>query len=128
MKLVRAHGLLGRTNQERRHEPFADRDMATLENGPDRNGELLAAGFALEQSFTSGTLGIRLRREAVNFLRFAMRANRTFGPAQGFKQPTRGVFIAVLLSDAYEVQIAVFFVHALKLGETLGFVKYNIPF
>src|SRR5258708_28781433 len=46
VELVAAHALLGGAEQERRQPPLAERDLGTLEDGSDRDGELALAGVA----------------------------------------------------------------------------------
>ena len=61
-------------------QPDIQGDLGTFENGPDRHGELFAAGVAL---IDARTVGLALHGGHV--IRAAMRADRTFGPALLFK-------------------------------------------
>src|SRR5215218_3302993 len=54
MHLQCTHSLLAGIEQVDREAPFAERYLATLAYGIDRDGELLAAGIALE---CAGTMG-----------------------------------------------------------------------
>src|SRR5690606_35516787 len=74
-------GLLAGAHQVHGEQPLVQRDLAALKHGADRDGKLLAAGFALQQAGTVGRAlkGIRLAFYA------AMRADRTVRPTQRLK-------------------------------------------
>src|SRR5580704_8672199 len=80
-----AHALLAGVKQVEGHQPLVERDMATLHDGPGRDGEILAA-FLL-----SAAIPARLFRLVGVVDNPAMAANRPFRPAQVFK-PFPGVF------------------------------------
>ena len=56
VQLMRAHSLFRRGKQVHRLEPDMEPDLAALHDGPDRNGELLAAGVALEEAGRDASL------------------------------------------------------------------------
>ena len=58
VQLVGGHALLARCQQVRRQQPLVERDLATLEHGADRDGELLAAFVALVEA---GAVGLALQ-------------------------------------------------------------------
>ena len=50
MKLVGAHALLAGGQQVRSEKPLVERDLGALEHGANGDGELLAAGVALDSA------------------------------------------------------------------------------
>src|SRR5207249_288092 len=76
MELVTAHAFLGRANEVRRQHPLVKRDLAALENGSDRHGELTTAVAAEQQ-----TGAVALAGQAVIAIRAAaVRADRAGRP------------------------------------------------
>ena len=77
MNVMRRDTLLRSGHQEQHRQPFRERDFAFLENGLDRDGELLTAGIALIHAWT-----VRLAAQAGDFLAVAaaMRTNRAVRP------------------------------------------------
>ena len=88
--LMGADALLGGRHEEQRGKPLGQRDFGALENGPDRDGELLAAGrfVALIHAAT-----VRFAVKLGDLILIgvpAMRANPTVRPNASFK-PVAGL-------------------------------------
>src|SRR5256885_16224293 len=80
---MRTHSLFGRAEQVERLQPNVERNVRTLEHGADGDTELLAAAV-LAALPKAGTM--RLAFELPMLANgAAMRADRLFGPAQGFE-------------------------------------------
>jgi len=86
VQLMAAHALLAAAQKVHGLQPDVERDMATLENGADCRGELLAAVLALPKADA-----VRLTREAVMPADYpAMRADRAVRPADALKMGEGG--------------------------------------
>ena len=78
--LVRGNAFLGRTHEVNGQEPFRQRDMRILENGPDLDRVLLLTGSTLAEARTGGLAG-----DLILALRGpAMRAGRAVRPNEAF--------------------------------------------
>lgn len=87
MKLVGAHALLGGAEEVGGGKPRGKGELGALEDGPDSDGELLAAVGAAKESLT-GLLAFRAAlalKPVVLADRAAVRADGTIGPANALK-------------------------------------------
>ena len=89
-----ADNVLGPGYQEQRSKPLRERNFGALEDGPDRDSELLSAGrfIALVDTRT-----VRLASKLGDLVLIrvaAMRADRTFRPRPAF-QPSTGSFFVL---------------------------------
>src|SRR5260370_41614531 len=84
-----AHSLLAGGHQMCSEKPFVQRDMAALVERAHGRREGLLTGAALVEA-GAGALALKLRSLVY---RAAMRADRTIGPAQGFKVLAGGGFV-----------------------------------
>jgi hypothetical protein len=75
-------------DQKDRLKPFVHRHVAGLEDGPDLDGEGLAARIALVGAY-AGAFALQLAYAAL----LASWANRTVGPHAGFDELVCGFFI-----------------------------------
>jgi hypothetical protein len=89
VKLVAGNALLGRAQQVHRLDPETHGDVAGFEDGPDLDGELLAALVALVQPDPGGAAG----HLADALDPAAMGANRPLRPHMGFNPSVSGGFV-----------------------------------
>src|SRR4051812_16591359 len=80
---MRADAFLARIEKVAGHPPLAEGNLAALEYGADRDGELALAAVAVEQT---GTPRLALQQRHVIVGRSAVRANGTIGPTHRFKR------------------------------------------
>jgi len=106
--LVSAHAFLTGTEQVGRENPAVERNMAILKYGANGDGELFAASVALPHAFANGLLGAGTRFQLTSVIDFsAVRADRAFGPADGFQQFSGVVFVANFLDEFYEIESSI---------------------
>lgn len=84
MYLVRANAILTLIEQVRGVPPFSERNLRAFKDGADRDGELAATLVAIVEAGAMGFLLAADARNLIGIAVFAMRANRTIGPAHGF--------------------------------------------
>ena len=90
MELVYGHRLFAGRQKEDRQQPFAEWNLAALEDGPDGDSEIFKAGVTLDQS---GAMGLTL--QTVNALLLpAVRTDGTLRPFQPFQMRASLVDIA----------------------------------
>src|ERR1700688_2072082 len=82
MKLVGAHALLGRAKQIEGQQPLVERDMAGLEDRPDCDRELLAAGRTLPKA----TFGFAFEPIRHSIMLAAVRADGTIWPTDALQK------------------------------------------
>jgi len=130
LQLKRTDSLFGTANQIPSNEPFAERNVAVLENCANGDGELLFAVGAPAQARTDflGRIG-RNRRKLGLVFAFAMRAKNAVLPADAFQMLTGGLIRGELVNNRHQRQIFGFRrFHGLNIAERLLFVKCIIPF
>ena len=135
VQLVSAHAFLGRAQNKNRHQPFANGNMGILKDCPNRHRKLLAASPAFVNASANGAIALRVGGKLINRLGcgvLAMRAGRAIRPTQRLQKLSGGVVVGILPGECNKVDFVLaqrrcFRYHALRIAQSVGFVKYIIP-
>jgi hypothetical protein len=121
MQLVRAYALLAGTDKKHCLKPDMQLDVTGFEDGPDLDGERLAALIALVGAYTSA---FALQLVHAILTRATVGANRTIGPDMAFHEFVGRFFVMEMCLVQYRHRSSPIDVDTVP--NDIGYVKYNI--